>query len=154
MRIKKEDVKRLSNALSGLFIKLEEVDGRCVELTRNIDKQDLHLIGFIGEQNSVIMRDIAEFLDIPFSTATGIVDKLVTKGYLLRVHSKEDRRTVLVKLDKNGAEAYSTFTVMKAEMGERILKMVSPEEKDAFIAILEKMTFGLTKQQAIEKNIN
>lgn len=154
MRIKKEDVKRLSNALSGLFMKLEEVDGRCVQLTKDIDKQDLHLIGFIGEQGSVIMRDIAEFLEIPFSTATGIVDKLVAKEYFTRFHSEEDRRTVRVKLDKSGDEACCVFNTMKAEIGERMLKMLNQEEQERLIATLEKITFGLTKQQVVEKNVN
>ena len=154
MRVKKNDVRRLSDALSGLFVKLQEVDGRCVELTRDIDKQDLHLIGFIGQQGSVIMRDIAEFLDIPFSTATGIVDKLVAKNYLVRFHSEEDRRTVRVKLDKCGDNACNVFNTMKAEMGERMLKMLTEEEKDDFIATLEKITFALSKQQVLEKNVN
>jgi len=154
MGIKKQDIKRLSGALSGLFMKVQEVDGRCVELTKEIDKQDLHLIAFIGERGSVIMRDIAEFLDIPFSTATGIVDKLVGKGCLARFHSEEDRRTVMVKLDKCGEEACSTFNTMKEEMGERMLKMLTADEKEQFIAILEKITFNLTQQQTVEKNVN
>ena len=154
MRIKKEDVERLTGAMEALIMKLHEVDGRCVELTKDIDKQDLHLISFIGDKNSVIMRDIAEFLDIPFSTATGIVDKLVSKKYLVRVHSEEDRRTVLVKLDKCGLHACNIFTEMKEELGQRMLELVTPEEKEQFISIMEKITFKLTQQQLIEKGIN
>lgn len=154
MGIKKDDIKRLTDAMECLIMTLKEVDGRCVELTQDIDEQDLHLVSFIGERGSVIMRDIAEFLNIPFSTATGIVDKLVSKAYLKRVHSETDRRTVLVELDRCGKAAFKTFAEMKEELGERMLQLVTPEEKEQFISIMEKITFRLTQQQVIEKHIN
>ena len=154
MRVKKEDVKRLTDAWANVFVKMQEVDSRCVDLTKDIDKQDLHLIGFIGEKGDVIMRDIAEFLDIPFSTATGIVDKLVSKGYLERVHSEYDRRTVLVKLNKLGEQRCAIFNEMKDEMGEFMLKLLSNEEKERLISILEKITLNLRHYQVVEKNVN
>ena len=46
------------------------------------------------------------------------------------------------------------ITTMKAEMGERMLSELTEEEKENFIAILEKITFNLTQQQVVEKHLN
>jgi len=92
----KDFTSRFSSAFVNLMLKMEEVDDWCVQATKDITKQELALIGFIGHHVNVIMRDVAEFLDVPFSTATGIVDKLVTKGYLKRFNSEDDRRVVMV----------------------------------------------------------
>ncbi len=58
----------------------------------------------------------------------------------------------MVKLGKCGENACGTFSTM-IEMSERMLKMLSEEEKEHLITALGKVTFGLTKQQVMNNNI-
>ncbi|TRX60777.1 winged helix DNA-binding protein [Fulvivirga sp. M361] len=126
-----------------LMLKLQEVDNWCVDLTQDISKQGLSLVGFVGEKETVIMRDIAEFLAVPFSTATGIVDKLVEINYLERFNSAEDRRIVLVKLGDKGHELNKLFITKKCELGELVLCQLNKEERKSFIQLMDKVKLGL-----------
>ncbi|MEO9483667.1 MAG: MarR family transcriptional regulator [Ekhidna sp.] len=136
---------RFSEAFVNLMIKMEEVDDWCVQATKDITKQELLLIGFIGEHVNVIMRDVAEFLDVPFSTATGIVDKLVSKDYLKRFNSEDDRRVVMVCLAKEkGQSTHKMMIRKKKEMSEQVQQTLNETEREHLVTLLEKITKGLT----------
>ncbi len=137
------NVNRLGQSLEKLLLKMQEVDNTCVELTKDISKQDLSLIGNIGIKGEVIMREIAEYLETPLSTATWIVDKLVAKRYLKRYNSIEDRRIVKVGLTNKGQKTYELFQRQKMLMGERILKDLSLKDQSNLISLLEKITQNL-----------
>ena len=145
--VSKGNLIRFGNAFERLIVKMSEVDDFCVEMTQDITKQDLSLIGYIGMEGEVIMRQIAEFLDVPLSTATWIVDKLVAKNYLDRFPSENDRRIVKVKLTRKGIGVYDLFQSKKMEMGTRVLKYLEKEEQEYFIQILEKIGVGLKNHQ-------
>ena len=135
---------RFSDAFVKLMLKMEEVDDWCVQATKDITKQELALIGYIGQHVNVIMRDIATFLDAPFSTATGIVDKLVSKGYLKRFNSEDDRRVVLVCLAKSkGVNTFKMMTKKKAEMSQQVGQTLNPDEQENLVSLLEKIADGL-----------
>ena len=145
--VDKNDIDTFFNSFEKLTFKLQEVDNFCVDLTKDISKQGLSLVGFVGDRDTVIMRDIAEFLDVPFSTATGIVDKLVDLKYLTRFNSSEDRRTVLVRLDKKGNELCRIFNCKKFELGERVLSQLDENERKTFIHLMDKVKEGLMTGQ-------
>jgi len=133
-------IERLSTSLEMLMVKMKEVDDRCAALTDNINTKELGLISFVGHSGTVIMKQIADFMTIPMSTATGIVDKLVAKRYIMRAHSEEDRRTVVIQLTALGQEAYQNYVDMKTDWSSRIITMLSPEESNLFIDLLEKIS--------------
>lgn len=142
----KDFTSRFSSAFVNLMVKMEEVDDWCVQVTKDITKQDLTLIQFIGEHVNVIMRDVAEFLDVPFSTATGIVDKLVSKGYLKRFNSEDDRRVVLVCLAKDKGQSTHKLLIKKnKEMSLQVQQTLNEDERENLVTILEKIAAGLNK---------
>lgn len=131
---------------SKLLVRMEEVDDWCVQMTQDISKQDLLLIDHIGESEYLIMRDIAEFLNTPHSTATGIVDKLVKKTYLQRFYSEEDRRTVLVGLTDKAKELKNMFCSKRHEMSETIASVLTEKEQDELLRIFGKIDSKLQTQ--------
>lgn len=143
MKVKKERILRLGKAFERLILKLEEVDNFCVELTRDIEKHELALISYIGVEGETIMRQVAEFCEVPLSTATWTVDKLVEKKYLKRVNALDDRRIVKVSLTKKGIGVFVLFQQKKYEMGQRMLSDLSEEKQQTFIEIAEQIAKNL-----------
>ncbi len=131
---------------SKLLVRMEEVDDWCVQMTQDISKQDLLLIDHIGESEYLIMRDIAEFLNTPHSTATGIIDKLVKKAYLQRFYSEEDRRTVLVGLTDKAKELKHMFCSKRHEMSETIASVLTEKEQGELLRIFGKIDSKLQSQ--------
>ena len=151
MSTDKEDIDRFMNAFEKLMFKLAEVDSSCIELTKDVNKQELSLVAFVGNEEAVIMRDISNFLEVPYSTTTGIVDKLVDKGYLLRYNSAQDRRTVMVSLsEKKGKGLYSLYTDMRFKLGERILCQLDKKDRDRLVNLMGKVLTNLSNSYPTE----
>ncbi|MCR9253866.1 MAG: winged helix DNA-binding protein [bacterium] len=149
MTLKEDQIMRFSSAMERMIVMMMEVDNTCVMLTQDISKQDLSLVGYIGREGSVIMRDVAAFLDIPYSTATGIVDKLVAKDYLDRYNSPEDRRTVLVRLTKKGEGVFLLFQEKKREMSQLMLEDLSEVDRESVLVLLDKIMDNLSGKKVV-----
>ncbi|MEP1093694.1 MAG: MarR family transcriptional regulator [Cyclobacteriaceae bacterium] len=143
MAVDENKVGRFTLALEKMLMKMQEVDNSCVELTKDISKRDFSIIVFVGKQEEVIMRDIAEYLNIPMSTCTGIVDKLVEKGHLARFHSDEDRRIIKVTLSKFGRASFQLLESSLFNMGTMMLGDLKQKEQEELIKLLEKVTINL-----------
>ena len=141
----KNQVDRLNSAMALLIMMMQEVDDTCVRLSETISKKELVIISFVGDQGKVIMKDIANYAQIPVSTTTGLIDKLVKKGHLKRVFSETNRRSIFIELDKEGQEVYQLMNNMRNEMSNRIIDDLSSEESNTFIHLLEKITSNLHK---------
>lgn len=134
--IEVEKIERFSDALQGMMLKMQEIDNRCMESAKDITKREFVLVILIGRNGEMIMREIADYLQIPMSTATGIVDKLVEKDYLLRNYSAEDRRIVKVDLSKAGKEVYKLMSESMFVFCEATLCKFSEDDQEKFINCL------------------
>ena len=112
----------------------------CSEVCGGFNEKELQVIVFVGENTNVKMTDISGNLNSPLSTLTSVVDKLVDKKFLTRVHSAEDRRVVNVSLTSKGKNAYKTFLNRKDNMAEKVLSLYTIDEQAVFIEFLNKMS--------------
>jgi DNA-binding MarR family transcriptional regulator len=90
-----------------------------------------------------MMTELAKECGFALSSMTGIVDRLVTKGYIKRFRSDVDRRSVFVELTRKGEQVYQEC--LEAEMGLIIGMMdaLDPEEQEALLDLLGKAVAGL-----------
>lgn len=76
---------------------LNEIHNDCLSRTEV-------MIIFLLKKREYRVTDLAKEMGIPSSTLTGIIDRLIEKGYVKRYRSKEDRRVVIVGLEKKTQE--------------------------------------------------
>jgi DNA-binding MarR family transcriptional regulator len=115
----------------------------CSEICGGFNEKELQVIVFVGQNTNVKMTDISENLNSPLSTLTSVVDKLVEKKFLTRVHSVEDRRVVNVTLTPKGKNAYKIFLNRKDIMAEKVLSLYAIDEQGVFIEFLDKMSTAI-----------
>lgn len=142
MESRKELIDDFMEVFQMLSLKVQETDQSCAEMAgvNEISKYDLALVGLIGKKGEVIMREIAEYLDVPYSTATGVVDKLVKKKILKRVNSEIDRRTVKVGLtSKRGKEIFQQFISFRHKLGEIVLANMDERDFEDIERLMKKM---------------
>ena len=142
MRNREELIDEFMGVFQLFAAKVQETDQSCAEIlgANDISKFDLALVGFIGKKGEVIMREVAEYLDVPYSTATGIVDKLVKKKIVKRVNSETDRRTVKVAITpKKGKEIFEQFTFFRHKLGAIILSNMDERDLSDIERIMKKM---------------
>jgi|SRR6185437_4438 len=112
----------------------------CSEICGGFNEKEMQVVVFVGQHTSVKMTDISENLNSPLSTLTSVVDKLVEKKFLTRVHSDEDRRVVNVALTVKGKNSFKIFLDRQDERAEKILLQYSVTEQANFIGYIRKMT--------------
>jgi DNA-binding MarR family transcriptional regulator len=95
------------------------------------------------------MGDIASNFDIPFSTATVLVDKLVKLRMLKREHSLDDRRVVLIDIDKKGT-AY--VEQLAKNIDGRLMEMVNLFEEHIQSKLSQEEMAAYYKIVAITKD--
>ena len=60
----------------------------------------------VARLKEATMGQLSDHMNFPMSTATGIVDRLVKKGYIERGKSDSDRRIVVITLSEKGESYY------------------------------------------------
>jgi len=144
--MKEERIHRFVDALSGMLLRMQEVDSSCMELTKDISKRDFSLLIYLGQTGPKIMSEAADFLNIPMSTATSVADKLVDKNYVERFNSPEDRRIIKISLNKNGQAIYDLLQEKLFHFGTVILSNFAEKDQEQFIKYLSQATQGIQKE--------
>jgi DNA-binding MarR family transcriptional regulator len=93
------------------------------------------------------MGEVSKELDAPLSTATRMVDWLVSHQYVERSPDPDDRRIVRVSMTSAGREIYQEMNNLVADRLEHVLSLLTPTERRQFISLLRKIARGLEKDR-------
>jgi len=105
----------------------------------SLSKPEILALESVFKQEKLIMNKLANNLDIGFSTATKIIDRLIEKNLVERERNGGDRRIVKVVLTKEGKEIVLAYQAQKKEVFGKMLGMLSTDEQENFILIIEKI---------------
>lgn len=94
---------------------------------------------------SMTMREVSDAVAVPLSTATRIVDMLVERGYLRRVHDRRDRRVVRVSLSAAGKELHRTIEGHIIRRAQQLLSGLTEEEREEIFALIDKIESIINK---------
>lgn len=105
----------------------------------NITPVDFQLLLLVSQSGAITMTDLAERLEVPLSTATNRVDRLVKRDLLQRLRSESDRRVVEITLTAEGQQLVSLGQEIRLTMGRAMLQALSPGEREILIELMQKM---------------
>lgn len=93
----------------------------------------LDLLSRHGESN---MSELARLMSVTTAAMTGVADRLVRDGYILRVSDPKDRRVVKVKLTAKGSGMVEKAGEHKKKIMMRIFGIISEKERGDYLKIL------------------
>lgn len=96
---------------------------------------------FNNEQ--VTMKDLARAVRRDKSTVTALVGKLVTNGYVEKISSTQDQRTVYVRLSAKGQALQPAFEDVSRNLIDRIWRGVDQAEQQELVRLLKKIRSNL-----------
>lgn len=103
-------------------------------------KQDLIALLLIEKLGECTMSQIADHLNFPLSTTTGIVDRLVKKDLARRLRSESDRRLVMIELTEAGERLSQDFKTRITGVIDRIRQLLSEEELAVILKLLSRLS--------------
>lgn len=122
---------------------------------RAVTQTQFFVVTAIHASRRCSMRVLAESMHISMPTISGIVDRLVKSGYVLRQEDPSDRRLVVVELSSRGKLLIQQFQNAAGIRWEDILKFLTAAELDSFYYLIKKLNKGIQgiqgKSDAAEK---
>jgi len=93
-----------------------------------------------GESN---MSDLARNMNVTTAAMTGIADRLVRDGYVMRASDPDDRRVVKIKLTAKGNKVVRMLREHRREMTIKLLGVLSQSERECYLKILTRIKDGI-----------
>lgn len=118
-----------------------------IELDMSFSKSELLAMLLIDKHGEIIMGQVADYVNVPMSTATGIIERLVKNGYALRERSEADRRIVTIKLTDAGKSTVAKFRGTIAIYMDQIAAALTEEEKDLIFKLFIKIVSILNNKE-------
>jgi DNA-binding MarR family transcriptional regulator len=85
----------------------------------------------------MLMSEIARFLIVSNGNVTGIVDRLVSEGFVARSQRDGDRRTSFITLTRRGRAAFAAMAAAHAGWIDELLASVSARDAEQLSAKLK-----------------
>lgn len=109
------------------------------EQLRDLSITQLHAIMKIKYSGQVNMTELAEMMDVSPPSASAMVDRLVERGLLVREHSTEDRRKVVVKISPGAMENSREIENTLLTFFVSIVEKIGPETTQQWCDVLAKI---------------
>lgn len=104
----------------------------------------LMVLQFLSQKNEFQMSELAEAINVSFSTATGMINRLIRHGLVSRRHGVKDRRAVIVNITIKGKKIVKEVYVQKRKGMIELFKRLSQEERSTYIGIIKKLVQKLS----------
>lgn len=100
----------------------------------------LELLFRSGELN---MSDMARSMNVTTAAMTGIIDRLVRDGYVVRTAVPNDRRIIKIRLTIKGSKIAKNTIEQKRHLITRIFGTLSHAEREEYLKISTRIREGL-----------
>ncbi|MBE1301180.1 MAG: MarR family transcriptional regulator [Alteromonadaceae bacterium] len=120
---------------------IRAIDLRSKQLSKNIGLTGLQLLVMrhVGQEPGVMVRQIAESINLSPATVTNILDRLEARQYVQRVRSTEDKRRVGVFLTESGRQILDTAPMPFQEHFTNRFAELEEWEQSQMIATMQRL---------------
>jgi DNA-binding MarR family transcriptional regulator len=95
------------------------------------------LAALYRKPDGMLMSEISRFLMVSNGNVTGIVDRLVADGFVVRSQRNGDRRTSFISLTRKGRAAFAAMAAAHEGWIDELLGPLTAREADALSAKLK-----------------
>lgn len=110
---------------------------------RTLTQTQFLLLVAIHSRGACPMSTLAQNMHVSMPTISGIVDRLVKRGYVTRLANVEDRRQVVIELSSKGRMMITQFQGAMSQRWEEVLKALEQNDIEDFFRLVAKLTAHL-----------
>lgn len=107
---------------------------------RPLAEIDKHILHFVEAHPDCGPTDVARSFGVAMTTISSATDRLARRGLLERLRPSDDRRAVALRLTGDGTDYTAAHRQAYMDMFRAMLAPLSPEERDAFVAMMKKIS--------------
>ncbi len=127
----------LNEAILNLSDLIDKVFGETISKTdlRDLTRQQVNYLRVIFRMGNPTLSELAKELKLTRPTVTVMVDKLVEKGYVKRIKSDNDRRSMHLHIDNKGTR----ISVLREIASKRLIDKIGEGLNETEINILSEL---------------
>ncbi len=135
-----------------LIAKIHQVSGRIfAKILKKAGISEINpaqgrILFALWKKDEIPITELARKTLLSKSTLTSMLDRLEKAGFIIRVPSKKDRRTILIKRTEKGKRFESKYVQVSDEMTNLFYNGFTSEEIDTFEEYLKRILANLTKK--------
>ena len=96
---------------------------------RAISSTHLHVLFLLMSEGELTMGRLAERLDVSLPNVTGIVERMVERGFVERTRSDDDRRIVAVRVTDLGRQTVDEIDMIRRSQMAAMLERLTADEQ-------------------------
>ena len=97
------------------------------------------IVETIAHHPNSSQREIAKIAHVKPGSLTEVLERLDRSGYIIRSRDSKDRRIIRVNLTQQGKEFRQSLITRRSQFGGMLLSDVNDDERQQFVAVLDKM---------------
>lgn len=144
-KMNEEQYKKFDAVMHKIYKRLRQLQGDIDTMFPNgITSSELSVLKIANKYPDAVLKEISQYLDVPGSTLTSIIDRLEKRNLIKRVISKKNRRSYALELTQEGIEISTQHENVEKELWEKVLDALSDDnERDVLINLLDKIYKGI-----------
>ena len=91
------------------------------------------------KQAGMTMTEVSRLLMVSNGNVTGLIDRLVAEGLVVRIANERDRRATFVRLTRKGLRLFTSMAAAHEAWINEILASFSRERSEALVALLDDL---------------
>ncbi len=132
-----------------LIAKIHQLGGRIFnkilkDYQIEINSAQGRILFVLWQNKRLAIKELAKKTSLSKSTLTSMLDRLENMNYIKRVHSKTDRRKILIELTEKNRNLSDNFVKISQKMNGIFYKGFSNIEIDIFEEYLSRILSNLT----------
>lgn len=126
-------------AISREFVKASAGEFYKVKVTL----PQLSILELLHKSGELSMSDMARYMCVTTAAMTGVINRLVRDGYVMRSTVPNDRRVIKIKLTAKGEKLIKNVIEHKRHMIAKIFGALSNKEREEYLNILSRIRNGI-----------
>lgn len=111
-----------------------------------VSRSEIAVLDTLGAEGPMAIGELAGRVRLPLSTATRLVDRLVTRGLVARERTEENRRIVRVSLAAGGRAFYRAARRGRIAGAERMLERLNESERRELVRLFRKIAASILEK--------
>jgi len=116
----------------------------------NCSKNEIFILLLLYRKGEVNMSEIAEYINTPLNTATGIVTRMEKRNIILRTRSIIDKRVVTVTMTDSGTELMNQMLKEIIHYGQSVMEELTAQETKLLFQVVDKVIGVLHRENEKE----
>jgi len=126
--------------------------GKPLPMNSDISPGAYYVMMYLKKYDSLSMSDLGKMLLISKPNVTTLVNRLITKGFVLRSSDKHDRRIIMIRLSSKGAQFVEKNNSKYTDRIKKKLMSLSDPELEKFSISFQTVKELLVKISKADTN--